>query len=154
MHPNLIARIARGTSRLVLNIIDALADCCSLLSATIFFQMSSLGLYLGLLASFNSLRFARSFTLRFHLAAILLLEIPPQGNVCCGTKIPAGILILASSILFLSSTSVLNCVVAVPSSDVRLLAQTEWPALDAPMVQSSLPSLSYATLQQGVGIGS
>merc|ERR1712153_283303 len=68
------AYFTRWTRRLVLNIIDALADCCSLLSATIFFQMSPLDLYFGLLTSFNSLPFACSFTLRFHLAAILLLE--------------------------------------------------------------------------------
>ena len=35
-----------------------------------------------LFASFTSLRFARSFILRFNLSAILLAETPPQGNVC------------------------------------------------------------------------
>ena len=133
----------RFTSRLVLNIINALADCCSLLSATIFFQMSPLDLYLGLLASFVSLRFARSFTLCFHLTAILLLEIPPYGNACCGMKTPAGILVLALLTLFL----LLKCVVAVPLSDMRLLAHSEWLALDATMVHSLLPSWSCATLQ-------
>ena len=50
--------------------------------------------------------------------------------------------------------SVLHCVIEVSSSEMGLLAQSEWPALDATMVQSSLPSWSYATLQKGVGIGS
>merc|ERR1712194_652800 len=95
------AYFTRWTSRLVLNIIDALADCCSLLSATIFFQISPLVLYFGLLASSNSLRFARSLTLRFHLSAILLVEIPPHGNMCCGMKMPAGISTSAAPTSFL-----------------------------------------------------
>ena len=137
----------------MLNIIDTLADYWSLLSATIFFQMSPLDLYFGLRASFNSLCFACYLILRFHLAAILLVELPPNGNTCCGVKMPAGISASAAPILFSISMSVMHCVVAVPLSEMRLLAQTEWPALDVTMVQSLLPSWSYAMLQQGVGIG-
>ena len=148
------AYFTRCTSRLVLNIIDVLADCCSLPLATIFFQTSPLVLYLGLFASLSSLRFARTFVLCFHLAAIVLVDLPPQGNVCCGMKIPAGISVLASSTSFSFSTSVLNCVVAVHLSDMRLLTHSEWPVLDMTMVHSLLPSWSYATLKQGEGISS
>ena len=57
---------------------------------------------------------------------------------------------LSASFSFL--TSVLNCVVAVPLSDKRLLAHSKWPAVDATIVHLSLPSWSYNTLKQGVGI--
>ena len=66
-------------------------------------------------------------------------------------KIPAVIWVLASLTLFSFLAPVLNCVVAVPSSDVRLLAHSERPVLDATMVRLSLPSWLYATLKQGVG---
>merc|ERR1712086_56822 len=90
------AYFTRWRSRLVLNIIDALADCFSLLSVTLF----------------------------FHLAAILLVEIPPHGKTCCGMKMPAGMSDSAAPALFSTSMSVLHCVVAVSSSE-GLLAQSE-----------------------------
>ena len=115
----------RCTSYFVLNITVTLADCCSLLLATIFFRMSPLVLYLGLLASFSSLHFTRSFILHFCFATVLLVDLPPQGNACCGMNISFGISVLAFLTLLLFSTSVLSCVDVVPSSDTRLLTHSE-----------------------------
>ena len=119
------AYFTRCTSRFVLNIIAVLADCCSLSLAIIFFHMSPLVLYLGLLASFISLRFTCSFILRFHLAAILLVNLPPQGNAYCGMKIPVGPLVLVFLSLLLLSMAVVIGVDVVPLPDVWALVHSE-----------------------------
>ena len=79
----------------VLNIFAALADCWGLPSITIFFHISTLDLNQGLLASFIFLLFARSAILCFYFAAVLLVELPPQGSVYRGRNVPIGMSPLA-----------------------------------------------------------
>ena len=87
----------------------------------IFFLIFPLDLNQGLLASLIFLPFACSDTICFHFDAVLLVDLPPQGNMCCGKKIPIGISAIESLlVLVLYLMSVLSCVDALLSSEPAL----------------------------------
>ena len=115
------AYFTRLMSLFVLNMVSVLDDSCRLPLTNMFFHISPLGLNLGLFASSVALIFSLSVTPLFHLVVVLLVDLPPQGNVCWDMNIPVGMLgLMLSPSLAMDSMSVLSCVGAISSLDIEL----------------------------------